>query len=117
MATTEYQAWIQLSSEQQLDQWRSFLTALDAGDAGYHRYYSVLMPLRDRGEVPDVINDEQLAKLDAEMAHEARWAVEHPSFNDAWEDYCIQCSDPCTNEFWARFEPVTADRILGCPPS
>jgi len=45
-------AWSQLSESEQLSEWTSFLDHLDAGDAGYHRAYAVLMPLWISGEVP-----------------------------------------------------------------
>lgn len=45
-------AWMQLSEPEQLSEWRSFLDELDAGCAGYHRCYPVLMPRWACGDVP-----------------------------------------------------------------
>jgi len=71
MPSTEFLAWTQLPTLQRRAEWRSFIVALDVGDAGYHRFYPVLMPLWDRGEVPDLVNDEQLAMRDAELLRDA----------------------------------------------
>ena len=49
-------AWTLLTKGEQLVQWRGFITALDAGGAGYHRFYPVLMPLWDRGDVPAIVD-------------------------------------------------------------
>lgn len=46
--------WMQLPPAEQLLQWRSFVSSIDCGDAGYHRYYPVLMPRWVRGDVPQV---------------------------------------------------------------
>lgn len=67
-ASPEARAWTRLSPDEKLAQWRSFLDALDAGDAGFHRFYPVLMPLWERGDVPEVINDELLDVAEAEEA-------------------------------------------------
>lgn len=70
-------AWNTLPDVAQLTEWRSFVAALDAGDAGYHRFYSVLMPLWDRGEVPVQIVEEAAAANDAELMREAAWEALH----------------------------------------
>lgn len=70
-------AWNALSEAEQLNEWRAFVAALDAGDAGYHRFYSVLMPLWDRGEVPTQIAEEAAAANDAELMLEAAWEALH----------------------------------------
>ena len=41
-----------LTSSEQAAQWVRFVDALDAGDAGFHRYYLILAPIYDRGETP-----------------------------------------------------------------
>lgn len=69
--------WIRLSQAEQLSQWRSFLVSLDAGDAGYHPYYTELMPRWDRGDVPLPIEAEYMATRDAELRAEAVWETVH----------------------------------------
>ena len=69
--------WIQLSESQQLRQWRSFLTSLDAGDAGYHLFYAELMPRWDRGDVPELVVEARYSVEQAEMAAEAIWDAVH----------------------------------------
>jgi hypothetical protein len=59
-ASPEARAWTRLSPDEQLTQWQSFLDALDAGDAGYHRFYPVLMPLWARGDIPETLNEEHV---------------------------------------------------------
>ncbi|CAN7641422.1 hypothetical protein LJR219_005034 [Phenylobacterium sp. LjRoot219] len=54
MASLDFD-WMQLSHGEQLREWGSFLRGLDAGDAGYHRYYRVLMPRWARGDVPQIV--------------------------------------------------------------
>lgn len=111
-----FTAWTQLPEAEQLHQWRAFLAALDAGDAGYHRYYLVLMPLWDRGDVPAAIEAEAMDAYAAEMRADAAWAAENPDPTGAWFDRCIAEADPCDLDFWSRFDAAEADRILGCPP-
>jgi hypothetical protein len=84
--------WTDLSEAQQLREWRSFLNSLDVGDAGYHRWYKVLMPLWDRGDVPGEVLDVRYAARDAELQAEALWEAQH-GFDGGW-----------------------ADRVLGPPP-
>lgn len=88
--------WSALSPDAQSAQWASFITDLDGGCAGFHRYYPVLMPLWDQGDVPDAINESQLVKYEAEMRAEAIWELQHPSPNDSWMDYGIRQLDPAT---------------------
>lgn len=45
-------AWNTLTKAQQRREWDRFTEALDTGDAGYHRFYRVLMPLWEGGERP-----------------------------------------------------------------
>ena len=75
--------WTQLSEGEQLRQWRSFLASLDAGDAGFHRYYAELMPRWDRGDVPELIAEERYAADEAEMQTEALWEAMH-GFTPDW---------------------------------
>jgi hypothetical protein len=88
--------WTALSPAGQLAQWESFIADLDGGCVGFHPYYRVLAPLWDRGDVPDAINNAQLAKYEAETRAEAIWELQHPSPNDSWMDYCIRQLDPAT---------------------
>ena len=83
--------WGVLSETQQLAQWASFLDDLDAGSGGLHRYYPVLMPRWDRGDVPDAINERQLARHEDELRAEA---LAEPWGNDGWIDFCIRQLDP-----------------------
>lgn len=69
--------WNALSQDEQFGQWRSFLQDLDCGEGAFHRYYLVLMPLWDRGDVPELINDEQMEKYAAEMRAELAWELEN----------------------------------------
>jgi hypothetical protein len=80
--------WMQLPEADQLHQWRSFLASLDVGDAGYHRWYGVLMPLWDRGDVPELILDEQFDRRDAELRAEALWEAEH-GFGRDWAEQVL----------------------------
>lgn len=91
--------WTALSPAEQLAQWHTFIADLDAGAAGFHRYYLVLMPLWNAGDVPDETNEAALAKYEAEMQAEALWDLQHPSPNDSWMDYCIRQLDPATADF------------------
>ncbi|WP_293392804.1 hypothetical protein, partial [Phenylobacterium sp. RIFCSPHIGHO2_01_FULL_69_31] len=79
-----FTTWTQLSEAQQLNEWRAFLTSLDAGDAGYHRYYPVLMPLWDRGDVPAIVEDEAMSAYETEMREQAEWEARNPPAADAW---------------------------------
>lgn len=88
--------WTALSPDAQLAQWETFIADLDAGCAGFHRYYRLLAPLWDRGDVPDPINEAQLARYETEMRAEALWELQHPSPNDSWMDYGIRQLDPAT---------------------
>lgn len=47
MQSIEHQieAWNALSAEERRLHWEDFTEMLDAGDAGYHRFYRVLMPM------------------------------------------------------------------------
>jgi hypothetical protein len=49
---TPIETWNRLSTPQQLSQWRTFLEALDTGDAGWHAFYGVLMLRWERGDAP-----------------------------------------------------------------
>ena len=44
--------WNSQTKPQQRRGWDRFTQALDRGDAGYHRFYRVLMPLWEGGERP-----------------------------------------------------------------
>jgi hypothetical protein len=88
--------WIALSPSEQLAHWTTFIDDLDAGCAGFHRYYRILMPLWEQGDVPDPIDETQFAKYESEMRAEALWELQHPSPNDGWMDYCIRQLDPAT---------------------
>jgi hypothetical protein len=74
--------WTALSSAQQLAHWTSFIDDLDAGAAGFHRFYPVLMPLWDRGDVPGPISEMELARFETEARGEALWELEHPGAAD-----------------------------------
>lgn len=111
-----FTAWTQLSHAEQLDQWRGFIIALDAGDAGYHRFCLLLMPLWDRGHVPAEVEAEALDAYEAEMRADAAWAVRNPSPADEWLDQHVSETDLCDPAFWSRFDATAADRLLGCPP-
>lgn len=69
--------WNALSQDERFAQWRSFLLDLDCGEGAFHRYYLVLMPLWDRGDVPELINDEAMEKYAAEMRAELAWERQH----------------------------------------
>ena len=111
-----FTTWTQLSEAQQLGEWRTFLTSLDVGDAGYHRFYPVLMPLWDRGDVPAIVEDEAMSAYETEMREQAEWEARNPPAADAWMDRCILADDPSEAAFWDRFEAEAADRLLGSPP-
>lgn len=89
-------AWTALSPAEQLAQWDRFTRDLDAGEGAFHRYYLVLMPLWDRGDVPAQISEAQQQKVDAEMAAEARWEQRQPPRFDAWFDYSVAQSNTAT---------------------
>ena len=109
-----FTTWTQLSEAQQLVEWRSFLTSLDAGDAGYHRYYPVLMLLWDRGEVPAVVEAELLTAYDAEMREQAAWEARNGA--DAPLLRCELAEDDAEAVLWSRFDADQVNRFLGCPP-
>jgi len=111
-----FTTWTQLSEAQQLTEWRTFMVSLDAGDAGHHRYYLVLMPLWDRGDVPAVVEAEAMDAYETEMREQAEWEARNSPAADAWMDRCILADDPSEALFWDRFDPEGADRLLGCPP-
>lgn len=90
--------WTALSPAHQLAQWETFIADLDAGAAGFHRYYRVLMPLWDQGDVPDLINDAHLARSEAEMQAEALGELHHPRPTQTWMDDGIRQPDPSTAE-------------------
>ncbi len=73
-----------LSPAEQLAQWESFVTDLDAGAAGFHRFYPVLMGRWDRGDVPEEIGERQLVAFEAEVRADALWELEHPPMSDDW---------------------------------
>ena len=117
MATIDlFTTWTQHTEAQQLIEWRTFLASLDAGDAGYHRYYLVLMPLWDRGDVPAIVQAEAMDAYETEMREQAEWEARNPPAADAWMDRCTLADDPSEALFWDRFDPESADRLLGCPP-
>lgn len=89
-------AWTALSPAEQLAQWEHFTRDLDAGEAAFHRYYLVLMPLWDRGDVPALISEAQLQKLEAEMVAEAMWERRQLPRSDAWFDYSVAQSNTAT---------------------
>ncbi len=43
-----------LNRRDKRSQWRKFIQALDAGDAGYHPFYLLLAPLYAQGEQPAI---------------------------------------------------------------
>lgn len=75
-----------LSPAEQLAQWESFVADLDAGAAGFHRFYPVLMGRWDRGDVPEEIVERQRATFEAEVRADALWELEHPAMSDDWAD-------------------------------
>jgi hypothetical protein len=78
--------WNALSPGEQLQQWDQFTWDLDAGEAAFHRFYLVLMPLWDRGDVPAPIAEAQLAAREAEFAAEALWEAAHGFRHDGTYD-------------------------------
>jgi hypothetical protein len=82
-ATTTTSAWALLSEAEQLREWRSFLSSLDAGGAGHHRHYAELMLRWDRGDVPELIEAERVEAYEVEARAEAAWAAEHV-FDPEW---------------------------------
>lgn len=68
--------WNSLTETEQLAEWRSFLAALDEGGSGHHRFYLLLLPRWDAGDVPASICDEASAAYDAECTVEAAWEVD-----------------------------------------
>ncbi len=80
--------WSQLSESEQLRHWRSFLTSLDAGDAGYHPHYAELMSRWDRGDVPERIAEARYGVEEAEMRAEAIWEAVHAFTTDGAHEIC-----------------------------
>jgi len=79
-------AWTALSPAEQLRHWEQFTLDLDAGEAAFHRFYLVLMPLWDRGDVPAVIDEAQLQKRDAELEADAAWDRRNSAPAATWLD-------------------------------
>jgi hypothetical protein len=79
--------WTALSPAEQLRQWSQFISDLDAGEAGFHRFYLVLMPLWDRGDVPAPIADAALSARDDELRAEALWEAAHGFRLDGISDH------------------------------
>lgn len=80
--------WTALSPAEQLRQWDQFTRDLDAGEAAFHRFYLVLMPLWDRGDVPAPIAEAQLIARDRELEAEALWEATHGfRFDVAYDVY------------------------------
>lgn len=73
--------WTALSPAQQLAHWETFVTDLDAGAAGFHRYYRVLMPLWDEGDVPAPIQDATLAQVEEDLRADWQWRLETADFD------------------------------------
>jgi hypothetical protein len=51
--------WNRLTPAEQHAAWSSFIEALDAGDAGYHRHYPLLARLWERGDAPPCLELQQ----------------------------------------------------------
>lgn len=100
-------AWTQLSQAEQMNQWRAFLSALDAGGAGYHPYYLELMPLWDRGDVPAEIEAEAYDAYEAEMRAEAGWDARYAA---AWgvTEGVLEDAD--------TWPAAGLDELIGSPP-
>ena len=74
------------------------------------------MPLWDRGDVPAIVQAEAMDAYETEMREQAEWEARNPPAADAWMDRCTLADDPSEALFWDRFDPESADRLLGCPP-
>ncbi len=88
--------WTALSPAAQRALWRHFIEALDAGAAGYHRYYQVLMPLWDRGDVPDWINSAALTEATDEVRGAASSDLLQPSPINRWRGHLVCQLDGAT---------------------
>lgn len=86
--------WIALSPPQQLAQWENFITDLDAGTAGFHRYYRVLMPLWDRGDVPEPIHAAVMATYEDEMRADRLWQLANLPFDPGVSPRVFGALDP-----------------------
>lgn len=67
--------WDAMATDQQHRQWVRFLDELDAGAGGHHRYYPILMPRWDRGDVPEAVNDLALRRYEDEQRADLHWAL------------------------------------------
>ena len=98
-----------LSNDDQHAAWEKFSLDVDEGMAGWNPYYLYLNPLYWDGSSP--FPEEDAA---AEAAYRSD-ALEMLNEVDHWNDACILAQDPSENAFWDRFDPQTADAIMGCP--
>lgn len=102
-------AWDALDRQGQIEAWDAFTRSIDYGDQGYDPYYLVLWPMYEAGSSPFADEDEAaereyaLAMIEADLAR------------NEYFDAQILAMDPCENAFWDRFEPATADQLMGCP--
>jgi hypothetical protein len=88
--------WNALSEAEQLRQWSRFTMDLDAGEAAFHRFYLVLMPMWDRGDVPTGIDRGRFARRIIEAAEDAAWELGRPPVADGWMDDSVRQANPAT---------------------
>ena len=98
-------AWAALDRRAQIEAWDAFTRSIDYGDQGHDPFYLVLQPMWDAGTFP--FEDEDIRDSIEEL--------QHTSAADEWFDAMILANDPSDNAFWDRFDPATADAIMGCP--
>ena len=99
-------AFTVLNSDEQHAAWEKFSLDVDEGMAGWNPFYFFFNPLYWAGSSP--FPEEDAA---AEAEHRAAALDDVDQWNDAW----ILAQDPSENAFWDRFDPQTADAIMGCP--
>jgi hypothetical protein len=86
--------WNALSMDEQMRQWSQFLQDLDAGEAGFHSFYLVLMPLWDCGLVPALIEEVRFSRAMNEAAADAAWELANEPLAGGWMDYSSRQVDP-----------------------
>ena len=98
-------AWDALDRQAKLEAWDAFTRSIDYGDQGYDPYYLVLWPMYQIGSSPFEDEDRLDALFEIELSIEA----------NEYYDAQIRAMDPYDAAFWDRFDPATADQLLGCP--
>ena len=98
-------AWAALDRQAQLEAWDGFTRSIDYGDQGHDPYYLVLWPMWEMGCSPfeDEEREDALAMIELDLER------------NEYFDHQMLAMDPCENAFWDRFDPATADALMGCP--